>query len=116
MRNFTNRPLESIKKSADFSKVYKLGTAYSNRYFVVYAHPNDKKSARLGLSIGKKVGNAVVRNKLRRWIKEYFRLIKRELPCADIVVIAKANANELVYTKKYSDIEENMSYLLKQIG
>ena len=110
-----NSPLESIKITADFKKVYKQGTACSNRFFVVYAHPNGKNHARLGLSIGKKVGKAVMRNKLRRWVKEYFRLNRHEIPNADIVVIARGLAIELITTGKYSDVEKNLSYLMEQL-
>ena len=111
-----NNPLESIKTTADFKKVYKLGKVASNGFFAVYAYPNGKNSARLGLSIGKKVGKAIVRNKLRRWIKEYFRLNKHMLPGADIVVVAKSKAKELVIAGKFALVELNMLNLLKRLA
>ena len=110
-----NRPLESIKKAADFKKVYKQGKAASNKHFAVYAETTDRGYARLGLSIGKKVGKAVVRNKLRRWIKEFCRLNKELLPSADIVVVAKAMARELVAAGMYSKTEKSLSKLTGQL-
>ena len=111
----SNSPLESIKKTADFKKVYKQGTAFSNKFFVVYTHPNYNGQTRLGLSISKKVGKAVLRNKLRRWVKEYFRLNKHDLPDSDIIIIARISANELVVTGKYSDVEKNLANLMEQL-
>ena len=96
-------------------KVYKLGKTASNKFFAVYMHRNDKSRTRLGLSIGKKVGKAVVRNKLRRWIKEYFRLNKHLLPSADIVVAARSPAKELVSAGKYGDTEKNLTSLIEQL-
>ena len=110
-----NSPPESIKKTADFKTVYKLGKVASNRFFVAYTFPNGKNQMRLGLSIGKKVGKAVARNKLRRWIKEYFRLNKHEAPCADIVIVARTAAMELVAEGKYSNVSKHMASLMEQV-
>ena len=89
-----------------------MGKHASNKYFAVYVYPNDKNQTRLGLSIGKKVGKAVVRNKLRRWVREYFRLYGQNLPSVDIVVVARHWAKELVFTKKFSDVEKMLADLL----
>ena len=96
--------------------VYKLGRVASNRYFAVYTYPNDKGHARLGLSIGKRTGKAVVRNKLRRWLKEYFRLSYCRMLSVDIVVVARGLAKELVAFGKYGDIEKNLTDLMEQLG
>ena len=108
-------PVESIKKTADFKRVYKFGKAASNRFFVMYVLPNDRNQTRLGLSIGKKIGKAVVRNKLRRWIKEFFRLNVIDLDCADIVVVARSFAGELAISGRYSDVEDSLSCLVRAV-
>ena len=110
-----NSPIESIKKTADFKQIYKLGKSFSNKYFVLYAFQNEKGLARLGLSIGKKIGKAVARNKLRRWVKEFFRLNKHGLPGVDIVIVARMQACELVKAN-YRDVEKNLSDLTLQLG
>ena len=112
-----NSPLDSIKKTADFKQVYAHGKSVSDRHFVVYAHPNEKGATRLGLSISRKVGNAVVRNKIRRWIKEFFRLNKPLLlwPSIDIVVVARMSASTLVNDTKYGGVEKSLQGLVKQI-
>ena len=109
-----NSPLASIKKAADFRDAYKLGRAVSNRYFVMYTYPNGKNHARLGLSISRKVGKAVVRNKLRRWIKEYFRHNKSGLPCVDIVVTCRSLAGEFVASGGYGDVKKSIADLMEQ--
>ena len=97
-------PLASLKKTADFMKVYSLGSRVFCKYFIVYVHPNDKNYPRLGLSISKKVGKAVVRNKLRRCLREYFRL--HSFPNIDIVVVGRVPAKELVFSKTYNEVEK----------
>ena len=109
-----NSPPESIKKTADFKTVYKLGKVASNRFFAVYAFPDGKNQMRLGLSIGKKVGKAVIRNKLRRWIKEYFRLNKHEISKLDVVTVVRLSARELATAGKYSDVSKYLSCLVEQ--
>ena len=108
-------PLESIKKTADFKTVYKLGKTASNRFFAVHMYPNEKNLARLGLSIGRKAGKAVTRNRLRRWVKEYFRLNEHGLTGVDVVVVARSLAKDLVKYGKYGDVEKYLSSLLEQV-
>ena len=90
-----------------------MGKVVSNMYFAVYAHPNDINKTRLGLSISKKVGKAVIRNKLRRWVREYFRHAGQSSPL-DIVVVARTQAKELVYEGNYSDITLAISCLMNK--
>lgn len=61
-----------LTDSSEFERVYKQGTAYRGRLFSVHAFPNELGTLRLGLSVSKKVGNAVVRNSLRRRMREIF--------------------------------------------
>ena len=98
--------IESLKKTGDFKKVYNRGKCVSGQLFVVYALRNDLKMNRLGLSISKKVGKAVVRNRLRRRVKESYRLIL----CGDvesghdIVIVARATAGTLADDTAFAQI------------
>ena len=82
--------VESIKKTNSFKTVYSCGRKEANAYFVVYALENEIGFSRLGLSISKKVGKAVVRNRIRRLVKESCRIkATRLIGGYDIVVIAR---------------------------
>ena len=65
---------ESLKKNADFQKVYNEGVSFANKYLVMYVRKNGTDGNRLGISVSKKVGNSVVRHRVTRLIRESYRL------------------------------------------
>ena len=88
---------ERLLKRSDFARVSKLGTRLSTKHFLVLvASGPGLGHHRLGITVGRHVGGAVFRNRIKRLVREYFRLNKREIlpdsisTGADIVVIAKA--------------------------
>jgi len=82
-----------LTDSSGFAEVYRRGVAYRGKLFSVHAFPNDLGTARLGLSVSKKVGNAVVRNTVRRRLREIFRAALSNLPDnLDFVVSARPTA------------------------
>jgi len=84
---------ESLKKNRQFRAVYKNGCSYANKLLVVYVLKNDSEINRLGLSVSRKVGNSVTRNRVSRLIKESYRLRESLVkPGFDIVVIARAES------------------------
>lgn len=84
---------------SDFSKVYRYGKSMANRQFVVYSYKNSEvEHFRLGISVSKKVGKAVVRNRMRRVIKEVVRhLAPRIEQHVDLVIVVRRGALELDY-------------------
>lgn len=82
-----------LTDSLEFERVYKQGVAYRGRMLSVHAFPSDSGGARLGLSVSKKVGNAVARNSVKRRLREIFRSelpeIKEDL---DFVISARPAA------------------------
>src|SRR3954468_15974350 len=73
-------PEHRVRKQADFDRAYKARQFAADGVLVVNAAENGLPHSRLGLSIGKIVGNAVVRNRWKRLIREAFRLSRAELP------------------------------------
>ena len=65
--------LHPLSRRGDFKKVFELGSKFSSKYLVIYARPNGLSFSRLGLSVSKKIGNAVVRNRIKRLLREALR-------------------------------------------
>ena len=96
---------ESLKKNKDFQVVYKNGKSYANRYLVLYIRENGMDKNRLGISVSKKVGNSVERNRARRLMKENYRFLKDYIKSGyDLIFIARKNING----KKLRDVEKSM--------
>lgn len=85
------RPCEHLRRPADFRAVYDLRASASSGPIVVYAKHSDLGHNRLGLSVSKKVGNAVVRNRTRRRLREAYRVGREQLATSfDLVVVARS--------------------------
>ena len=63
---------ESLRKNQDFRLVYKKGRSYANKYLVMYVMENTDDKNYLGISVSKKVGNSVVRHRVKRLIQQRF--------------------------------------------
>ena len=84
---------ESLKNNRDFQNVYKNGESFANKYLVMYVLENGTDCNRLGISVSKKVGNSVVRHRVKRLIKESYRLHEGVFNSGlDIVIIARQSA------------------------
>ena len=86
-----------LSRSAEFERVYRQGRSTANRYLVLYCFPSSTaERPRLGLSVSRKVGGAVQRNKVKRLLREAFAGVEAELSAGqDIVVVARPQAREL---------------------
>ena len=83
-----------LSRSADFDRVVRHGRSHASREFVLYVFPREHEGpARLGLSVSRKVGGAVQRNRVKRLLREAFALESAQLPLGtDAVVIARQEA------------------------
>lgn len=102
-----------LRSNMEFKKVYNGGKSYWNRNLVLYVRKNDMGNTRVGYSITKKIGNSVVRNKIRRRMKEVYRLkfdgVKSNY---DLIFIPKRNVTDI----SYRDLESAMLHILKIAG
>ncbi|WP_285813503.1 MULTISPECIES: ribonuclease P protein component [Staphylococcus] len=95
-----------IKKNSDFQMIYKRGKSVANRQFVIYTKTNkDLEHFRLGISVSKKLGNAVVRNKIKRAIRENFKVHKNDIIPIEIIVIARQPAKDMNTIQIQSSLE-----------
>lgn len=100
-----------IKKNTEFQLVFKHGKSVANRQFVIYIlKKNDQQHFRIGLSVSKKIGNAVVRNRVKRLIRETFKELKDELPVQyDFVVIARKPTADM----NFHQVKSSLIHVLK---
>ncbi len=80
-----------IKRSADYKRVFETGQKMFGRYVIVFFSPNQLENSRFGIITSKKLGNAVVRNRARRQIREIIRLQFNDTKARyDVVIVARA--------------------------
>lgn len=91
---------KALKLNHVFRRLYRKGNSYANRYLVIYARPNGSAQNRVGLTVSVKLGHAVYRNRIRRRLREIYRLHEQEfLPGYDLVVVARSAAMDAPYQK-----------------
>jgi len=92
-----------IKKTAQFDRVYSEQLSSADGMLIVYAMANSGRESRVGLSVGKKIGSAVRRNRYKRAIREAFRLSQYDLPSGyDYVLIPRPTSEPCVESYRKS--------------
>ena len=109
-----------LSRSAEFDRVYREGRSHAGRHLVLYSFPRetgDDADPRLGLSVGRKVGGAVERNKVKRLLREAFWAAEERVPTGhDFVVVARAEAAELADREGLAGIKTELDELLEKAG
>jgi ribonuclease P protein component len=111
---------QRLSRSAEFDRVYREGRSHANRYLVVYSFPredDDLRDPRLGVSVGRKVGGAVERNRVKRLLRDAFWAAADELPDGhDFVVVARPESGELAAREGEPGVERALRELLEKAG
>jgi ribonuclease P protein component len=107
-----------LSRSAEFERVYRQGRSTANRHLVLYAFPNaTSQRPRLGLSVSRKVGGAVERNRVKRMLRESFARVEPTLREGhDVVVVARPSAAELVEREGIEGVETALAELIAKGG
>ena len=112
-----------LSRSAEFERVYRQGRSKANRYLVLYAFPRaddaaaDEDGPRLGLSVSRRVGGAVERNRVKRVLREAFWAEAERLPASsDYVVVARPDARELAERDGTEGMREALTELVAGLG
>jgi len=109
-----------LSRSAEFERVYRQGRSKGNRFLVLYAFPRadgDSEGPRLGLSVGRRVGGAVDRTRVKRVLREAFWEEARRLPAgSDYVVVALPESHGLTEREGADGVRTALAELVDGLG
>ena len=117
----SRRRRRRLSRSGEFERVYREGRSHASRHLVVYAFPRagepDGEAPRLGVSVGRKLGGAVERNRVKRMLREAFWAAADELtPGHDFVIVARPAAGELATAEGGAGVEAALRTVLSEAG
>ena len=107
-----------LSRSADFERVYRQGRSVSNRFLVLYAFPQARSAeSRVGVSVSRKIGGAVARNRVKRLLREAFRTLGGRVRAGhDFVIVARPAVGDLGERDGAPGVERALGEMLVQAG
>ena len=105
-----------LSRSGEFDRVYRDGSSHATRYLVLYTFPRkdeEREEVRLGVSVNRKVGGAVERNRVKRVLREAFwDLTDRLPPRHDFVIVARGEIKDLIEREGMNGVRANLEEAL----
>jgi ribonuclease P protein component len=105
-----------LSRSGEFDRVYRDGSSHATRYLVLYTFPRKdekREEVRLGVSVNRKVGGAVERNKVKRTLREAFWTLGDHLPPRhDFVIVARSEIKDLIERDGMNGVKSNLEEAL----
>ena len=109
-----------LSRSAEFERVYRQGRSVGNRFLVLYSFPRSSAGEaadgpRLGVSVSRKVGGAVERNRVKRLLREAFGAVAERIPGDhDVVVVARPELRDLSEREGLEGVTRELSELVEK--
>jgi len=108
-------PLERIRKKSDFASLYREGSRFRGRLFTLVFRSNGLSHSRLAVVASRKVGSAVVRNRVKRRFRELFRRNKGLLgEPLDLIVITRPESGEAAWTELREAYKSSLATILRK--
>jgi ribonuclease P protein component len=97
-----------LKKKTDFDKIFSARVSTANKKFVVYQLPSDTRHFRAAISVSKKLGNAVTRNRIKRLVRHALMPLSSELTDTDFVIVCRKGVERLTF----DGVQKNLTHVL----
>lgn len=106
------RKEQRVKKNEEFQDIFKKGTSIANRQFVLYFLKKDEPQPfRIGISVSKKIGNAVCRNRIKRYVRQSFLELREEVKDQyDYLIIARKPAADM----NFHEVKSSLTHVLNR--
>jgi ribonuclease P protein component len=105
---------ERVRRSEEFTRILQQGERLRGQFLTAFWILDDHPVNRVGVAAGKRLGNAAVRNRLKRRTREAYRRNKRKLPCRGVAIIFMASSKMI--GKSESEVESEITWLLGEIS
>ena len=105
------KKINIVKEKRDFDKAFKLRNQKHSKYAYIYINDNNVSNYRFGICVSKKMGKAVLRNKLKRRVKDIVDKSRLHFPNKDYIIVLKKSAKDA----KYLELKEDLISVLEKI-